>query len=192
MVSSPFSSVTLYSWSFVRESADSSFFLQTVLIGNNGCTGVTHCIGYKTAVHGDDPGVFGAGDHGKLTFFTVDTREAGIRCETAGKLFCYLIVVIHTFGTCFLVAAHDQADSFVQLHAVVAEKLHGIERFQDRAFVISGPAAVYMIVFTGKAERIVGPVSAYQERYPDDRRCRRSHRPHPFRHNRSSYPGLRF
>ena len=34
------------------------FFLQTVLIGNNGCTGVTHCIGYKTAVHGDDPGVF--------------------------------------------------------------------------------------------------------------------------------------
>ena len=92
----------------------------------------------------------------------MDTREAGIRCETAGKLFCYLIVVIHTFGTCFLVAAHDQADSFVQLHAVVAEKLHGIERFQDRAFVISGPAAVYMIVFTGKAERIVGPVSAYR------------------------------
>ena len=45
---------------------------------------------------------------------------------------------------------------------MVAEKLHGIERFQDRAFVISGPAAVYMIVFTGKAERIVGPVSAYR------------------------------
>ena len=34
------------------------FFLQTVLIGNNGCTGVSHCIGYKTAVYGDDPGVF--------------------------------------------------------------------------------------------------------------------------------------
>ena len=68
----------------------------------------------------------------------------------------------HTFGTCFLVAAHDQADSFVQLHAVIAEKLHSIERFQDRALVISGPAAVYMIAFTGKAERIVGPVSAYR------------------------------
>ncbi len=33
------------------------FPFKIVLI-ENGRTGVTHCIGYKTAVHGDDPGVF--------------------------------------------------------------------------------------------------------------------------------------
>ena len=41
------------------------------------------------------------------------------------------------------------------------EKAMELYRKYD-VYVISGPAAVYMIVFTGKAERIVGPVSAYR------------------------------
>ena len=136
-------------------------FFQIIFGGNNSCAGVAHCIGNKTAVHGKDPGVFGVGHHTQLSLFAVDTWEIGIRCETTGELFGYLVIVSHTSGTGLFVAAHDQADSFVQFYTVVAEKLHGVERFQNRTFVIGSSTSVYMVAFTGKLKWIISPVTTH-------------------------------
>ena len=91
----------------------------------------------------------------------MDTWEIGIRCETTGELFGYLVIVSHTSGTGLFVAAHDQADSFVQFYTVVAEKLHGVERFQNRTFVIGSSTSVYMVAFTGKLKWIISPVTTH-------------------------------
>ena len=92
------------------------FFFQTCFCRNNDSAGIAYSIGNETAICRNDLCILGICHHSHMTFLAMDTWEAGIRCETAGKLFCYLIVMFHTFGTCFLVTSHNETYSFVQLH----------------------------------------------------------------------------
>ena len=88
-------------------------FLQTVFCRDHRVAGVADRIYHKSSVHGDDLCVFGIRHHVHAAFFPVDTRIACIRCKTTGEFLSDFIIVFHTFGSGFLVASHDQADTFV-------------------------------------------------------------------------------
>ena len=88
-------------------------FFQSLFCRDHGITGVADRIYHKSAVHGNDLCVFGICHHMNAAFFSMDTWIACIRCETTGQFFCNLIIVFHTFGTGFLVASHDQTDTFI-------------------------------------------------------------------------------
>ena len=59
-------------------------FFQSCFCRNYGITGVTHSIGNKTAIHGNNFCIFGICHHSHLTLFTMDTWEVCIRCKTTG------------------------------------------------------------------------------------------------------------
>ena len=129
---------------------------------NHGGAVVAHCIGNKSAVHRNDLCILGVCHHGHMPFFAVDTWEIGIRSKAAGQLFCYFIIMLHAFGASLLVAAHNQADTLVQLHTGITEKLHCIEGFDHRSFVICGSSAVYVVPFACQHKWVISPVTAYR------------------------------
>ena len=136
------------------------FVLQSGFCRNDCIAGITHSIGNKTSVHGNDPGILRMCCHHYHALLTVDAREVCVWCESAGYFFCNFIVMLHAFGTCLLIAAHDQTNSLVEFHSGITEKLHCVKSFQNRSLVICGSTSVNMVTFSGKFERIISPVTA--------------------------------
>ena len=92
----------------------------------------------------------------------MNTRKTCIRSKSTGYFFRNFIVMFHTFGTSFLIAAHDEANSFIQFHSRITEKFHCIKCLQDRSLIICRTTSINMVSITGKSKRIICPVTAYR------------------------------
>ena len=97
-----------------------------------------------------------------MSLFSMNTGEIGIRGKSTGKFLCYFIIMFHTLGTCLFITSHDKTYSFVKLNTRIMQKLHGIQRFQNRTFIIRCTTTIYIITLAGQFKRIMCPVAAYR------------------------------
>ena len=107
-----------------------------------------HGVCHKSAVHGDNGGVFAAGEHGCAALFPMDAGEGAVRSKAAGNGFAVDGVVFHAFGAGFLCGPQQEPDALVQRTAGLRQALHGKQGGGHAALVVGDAPAVDAVVLS--------------------------------------------